>query len=679
LIAPAVLASVALAGGAGTAEGAQPRADLVVKTVSNPPIILTRGAAFTARDVTRNRGAAPAKGTRTGYYLSKDRRRGKGDIRLKTRAVKALKTGRKASGKRRLRIPVKAAGGRYRLLACADASRRVRERREGNNCRASKRQGVLAKVVPAGPSCTATDVPDAGFADADCDGIDGDASAAVFVSTAGSNGAGCGARGAPCANVQIAIGRAAELGKPHVYVAGGTYSGVVSVVNGISVFGGFGQNFQRAPAKATGDRETVVQAVPDVEIVAGAERQAVALVAAGVTKSTTVADLTLRGVNVTQQTAAGQGRSSYVAIVKDVPAGVLTIARSRIVGRNGAPGAGGVAGGDAPSLTPAASGGPGDPAAVLMASCDTTTSGAGGLAGGDGGLAETAGGAGGAGGAIDTTCGLGDICDNCDAQPGDVGDDAASFEAGGFGSGGLGGSGGDQCGLAADGKDGRVSNGLAGLSAAGGGHLIGPFWYGRDGGAGGIGANGTGGGGGGGSGGCDSGTDSYGAGGGGGGAGGAGAVSGGAAGKGGGGSFGIYLINASPRIVDNGFTRGTGGNGGNGGAGGQGQSGGAGGPGGAAADDSQAGGAGGNGAHGGHGGGGGGGAGGASFAVYSSSGASGPLLSNNVVFGGAGGNGGAGGASAPGAPIGEDDGAPGQIGTAGLRGAIAACAGPSGC
>jgi hypothetical protein len=92
-------------------------------------------------DTTRNIGSAAAGASSSRYYLSKDARRGRGDVRLigfpGLRAVPELRARRFSRATVMLGVP-KLATGRYRLLACADDLRRVRESNERNNCRASK-------------------------------------------------------------------------------------------------------------------------------------------------------------------------------------------------------------------------------------------------------------------------------------------------------------------------------------------------------------------------------------------------------------------------------------------------------------------------------------------------------------------------------------------------------------
>ena len=104
-------------------------------------------------------------------------------------------------------------------------------------------------------SCTpgAIDKPDLGFVDANCDGIDGDKSAAVFVAPNG-NDANDGSFGKPLATVKAAV-TAALAAHKDVYVAAGTYDGKPAFLgsNGnIGVYGGYDpQTWQRSAANVT--------------------------------------------------------------------------------------------------------------------------------------------------------------------------------------------------------------------------------------------------------------------------------------------------------------------------------------------------------------------------------------------------------------------------------------------
>ena len=115
--------------------------DLAVTSVSNPPATARNLDQFRVSDTTRNVGSSPAGGSITRYYLSKDTRKSTGDVKLPgfpgSRAIEPLGRGRHSRASRPLAVP-KIVIGRYRLLACADDLRKVREANESNNCRASR-------------------------------------------------------------------------------------------------------------------------------------------------------------------------------------------------------------------------------------------------------------------------------------------------------------------------------------------------------------------------------------------------------------------------------------------------------------------------------------------------------------------------------------------------------------
>jgi hypothetical protein len=147
-------AAVALAAGSATAQ-ARPLPDLTPRSVSAPAAV-TVGTRFIAHDVLTNRGGRTARRSTMGYYLSRDRRRGAGDLRLGLAAVRPIRPGRRSSRRKVLTLPADA-NGRYRLIACADVLRRVRERRERNNCVATR--GVIAAAAFESPGPVPNDEP----------------------------------------------------------------------------------------------------------------------------------------------------------------------------------------------------------------------------------------------------------------------------------------------------------------------------------------------------------------------------------------------------------------------------------------------------------------------------------------------------------------------------------------
>ena len=83
------------------------------------------------------------------------------------------------------------------------------------------------------------DKPDTTFEDTDCDGIDGDADGAFFVSTTGDN-ANPGTRTQPLATIQEAIIRARTTPKD-IFVAAGAYArtDIADADDGVEIYGGY--------------------------------------------------------------------------------------------------------------------------------------------------------------------------------------------------------------------------------------------------------------------------------------------------------------------------------------------------------------------------------------------------------------------------------------------------------
>jgi hypothetical protein len=130
---------------------------------------------------------------------------------------------------------------------------------------------ALSAGTPALAACTpgAVDKPDLGFVDSNCDGIDGDKAAAIFVAPGGSD-ANDGSFGHPMATVAAAViaGLAAHR---DVYVAAGTYDGKVSILGEtghIGIYGGYDPaTWARSAANVTtleGPHEAVTVAVPGI-------------------------------------------------------------------------------------------------------------------------------------------------------------------------------------------------------------------------------------------------------------------------------------------------------------------------------------------------------------------------------------------------------------------------------
>jgi len=130
--------------------GAKGRADLVVTSVSKPPASIERTGGFDVTVKVKNSGRGSARVSATGIYLSTIKRKDRRAIALRPSVGIPRLRGRRAyQGVVTVRVPASAAKASYYLIACADDGRKVRERRETNNCRtATARIRVTAAVQP---------------------------------------------------------------------------------------------------------------------------------------------------------------------------------------------------------------------------------------------------------------------------------------------------------------------------------------------------------------------------------------------------------------------------------------------------------------------------------------------------------------------------------------------------
>ncbi len=144
LFAPVALLSSPSATAAG-------KSDLQVVGLSAADRTVQRGATFVAADTTKNVSGRRSVRSVTRYYLSRDRLRQKADRVLGQRGVPGLAAGQNSVRRPTLRVSATTPVGSWYVLACADATRKVAESREGNNCRATTRSiRVTAAPTPPG-------------------------------------------------------------------------------------------------------------------------------------------------------------------------------------------------------------------------------------------------------------------------------------------------------------------------------------------------------------------------------------------------------------------------------------------------------------------------------------------------------------------------------------------------
>ncbi len=160
----------------------------------------------------------------------------------------------------------------------------------------------------------AADLPDLGFVDSNCDGIDGTEAEAIFVSLGGDNAA-TGTRANPMRTVTAAVSAASAAGVD-VYVAGGTFTepGGVPLADGVGVYGGYTpgsgvrslaetttiQGLASPAAVAVGDEGVVLQQL-DLEGVPDGNGNSYGLRV--VNDGATPSQVLLEGVDVTAQAA----------------------------------------------------------------------------------------------------------------------------------------------------------------------------------------------------------------------------------------------------------------------------------------------------------------------------------------------------------------------------------------
>ncbi|MDI3292028.1 PE-PGRS family protein, partial [Polyangium sp. 15x6] len=423
------------------------------------------------------------------------------------------------------------------------------------------------------------------YKDDNCDGTDGVAEQCIYVSVGAGSDASAGTRQEPMKTIAAAIQQAQAKGVPSVCLSGEIYNEAVTVVSGISIYGGFDHNNADFRFRRTSAVTTTVKAVGTVFYAPQIDK-----------------DTHIEGISIEAATPQGASESTYGVRLGGGVGQLYVRYNKMVIGNANSGDVGGNGMAHAQSQAPNGING-------TNGAAENNNSGIGGAAqvcdapggkGGDGGANSSAGqnGSPGNGGAPG---GQGSSANSCTPGIGGAGPAGGTGQNGDPSSQGAAGLGGNALGSVmaslyvpahgSDGANAQTAKGGGGGGGGGGGKgdglCFGEWDKGGGGGSGGCGGKGG---------------------------------NGGKGGKGGGGSFGVFAASGKVTVSKNEIQTGAGGNGGLGGNGALGQTGGIGGNGGGNSDDSGPGGKGGNGGKGSAGGPGGGGGGGPSACLARASG-----------------------------------------------------------
>jgi CARDB len=189
-----LVALLAAAPLANAKHGKEPLPDLAVGKVSKPPASVVVGTKLNVVVKLRNKGKAKAGKSRLGLYLATGKKhRAKKDRRLGRAKIKALRAHKRAKAKFSVVFPANVTPGTYRLIACADDSKRLRESKERDNCDASQTFTLAPQPPasgPARPAFTMTDGLDWGFVEDANENTPGPGDPVTATLTAGNGIAG---------------------------------------------------------------------------------------------------------------------------------------------------------------------------------------------------------------------------------------------------------------------------------------------------------------------------------------------------------------------------------------------------------------------------------------------------------------------------------------------------------
>jgi hypothetical protein len=130
----------------------RPKAELVTKQVSASLV----AGKVTAVATVKNKGNKLAAASVAAFYLSADRAQGDDDTTLGTAPVRKIKPKKSKPVTGTFAIPASVIPGTYHVVVCADSGGAVRERKETNNCKASKDTVAVTGTGGPGPGSQVT-------------------------------------------------------------------------------------------------------------------------------------------------------------------------------------------------------------------------------------------------------------------------------------------------------------------------------------------------------------------------------------------------------------------------------------------------------------------------------------------------------------------------------------------
>jgi len=146
LVATLVAGALVIPGTSTAATTAPPKPDL--RTSDVVPIL--SGGTLAVYATIKNKGTEKARASTAAFYLSSDASAGN-DVLLGTAPVRKLRPKKQVTIYPYLSVPGSTPAGAYYVVVCADSKHKVKEKKEGNNCAASRGTVTIADPNPPVP------------------------------------------------------------------------------------------------------------------------------------------------------------------------------------------------------------------------------------------------------------------------------------------------------------------------------------------------------------------------------------------------------------------------------------------------------------------------------------------------------------------------------------------------